>query len=211
MKIHNSFLALFIPCILFAQSLSTQTPKFKIGLEIGHFSPDKRTFAENYEQTINGFPISVIGITSHYLYSSKLNFSFEVFLIHNVLTNEHKVKFDILPIYLGFKYYFVEKKVKKINTKFFIEAKPAYFINLFSIKKLSVFDEYGNISYVDIGQTYYGPGFNFSLGVEIPVLQTVDVGLKIRYDYNQIGEIAKGGLGNTGGFIFSLSVLKTLF
>ncbi len=213
MKILNYFLVLLIPTLLNSQNINNPTPtsKFKIGLEIGHFSPKKESFKENYDQAFYGIPFSAIGIVGHYLYSKNVNFALEIHLIHNSLASTNKVKFDILPIHFGIKYYFVDKIPNLLNMKLFVEGKVGYYLNVFSVKGFLFIDNSGNeYGQQDMAQLYHGMGVKTSVGLEFPFLQTLDVGIKLDYDYVKMEEIEKGGLGNTGGFIFSLYILKNL-
>jgi len=211
MKILNYFLVLLIPTLLNSQNINNPTSKFKIGLEIGHFSPKKESFKENYDQAIYGIPFSAIGIVGHYLYSKNVNLALEIHLIHNSLASTNKVKFDILPIHFGVKYYLVNRISQLLNVKLFIEGKIGYYLNVFSVEGFLFIDNSGHeYGHQDMAQLYQGMGIKTSVGIESPFLQTLDVGIKLDYDYVEIGKIKEGGLGNTGGFIFSLYLLKSL-
>ncbi len=211
MKVLNYFLILLIPTFLISQNINDSTSKFKIGLEVGHFSPEKESFKENYNQAIYGIPFSAIGIVGHYLYSKNVNLAFEIHLIHNSLGSTNKVKFDMLPIHFGVKYYYFERNFQPLSVKLFVEGKIGYYLNVFSVEGFLFIDnngaEYGHQS---MAQIYQGMGMKTSVGLETPLLQTLDVGIKFDYDYIKIGKIEEGGLGNIGGFIFSFYLLKSL-
>ena len=204
---------ILILLILYPSFINAQIDKntySKIGLNIktGYYIPSKESFRKNYEQYLvfgnSKIPLS-LGIGIDYFLSDKFAVSAEFSRIQNKINSNPDISLSLMPVQVGLKYYFNNKFIRFSSLNPYLGAAIGYYWARFSIKKLPWSIEDGTmVGELEESINYFGFGVNLKGGFNFKLTSLIILGFEIGYDINKVGDVEKGGLGNTGGFLFSI-------
>ena len=201
---------LVLTCLLTIQLTQAQQGKnqeSKIGFYVktSFIIPSKESFRQNYNQYFilgnSKLPLSV-GAGIEYEVSPRYYVIAGVERQVFKLESNDKISLSEIPISFNMKYYFS-------STFIYLRGGIDYTFSVFKIKQFpETLNTSGEvIDYPDKTKLYSGPGLFFGTGFSLEFFPKIINSLEFGYNYNRIGDASKGGLGNTGGFNFSLYFL----
>lgn len=212
MKFYRTiFIILIIPLALISQTENLfDENKYKIGLDIGYFHPQKESFSTNYTNYLKWLPLTSLGLQGYFNYSTNIQYFLSVNFTSRKFKKIDKYSFNIIPAFFGLKYLInTDDHDKKILLPYF-KAGVGYVYSYFFGNDINFdYEGDGDLTSENIIQKYHSIGFLSGIGVDYAVSTTKRIGLEIKYSYSYAGSIEKGGLGNVGGVNFSIFIIKS--
>jgi outer membrane protein W len=208
-KINRFWSIVCLSTMLVSNCAAQQT---QLNVKLGYLFPSRETFRNSYDLTlfITAVEVPIFGeIGLDYFVSDKLavagSLRISRFSSPNIssLTGTQSSGFNIssFPLSFGVKYYLSREGA--LNP--FLGASAQLVFARFSTE-FSFTDNQANIIGTgNDGTNYWGYGGFANAGVDLQLSNKLSLGLEVRWEITNVGNVSDGGLGNLGGFIVLLN------